>query len=177
MVGVFHYIGMFLPNKLLGGDESAMGNKRSIQVKKVGEWNRLLNANPVKVFQHLTQAAVSLLGITTEPVTAVAGGVQNLVDAGAAIVGKENDSLEHRAYLLIYNALRQTLVQLVERAESTLKKVQSEGETWKYDAAIMQELIDRLDEAFENQDLSIDVRFLEQPEGLKLLEDIFPLFI
>lgn len=144
-----------------------MEQGNTISVRKISEWNRLLNVNAKDIFNDLASIGVSL-------------ATQNYWDVGKASLSvftgglsKRNDKPEHRAYLLLYGAIRQSLVRLIMESGRILR----EGIKIKYEATAFQKLVDRIDLSFESEEISIDEDFFARPEQHRIFQLVKPLVL
>jgi hypothetical protein len=161
-----------------------------LHVEKYSVWNKTLKVDWRSMFKGITRFAAS----SAIPGSDVLGQVGGAAEAFTAI--KVQDKPEHIAYQLIFTALRQGLMKLVDENANVIR----------YESSAYQDLLDELKKSSEgisapeldhlegeflleretqsdafqidldDKDLKIDLRFLRNPRSLSLLEDFRPVF-
>ncbi len=117
----------------------------------VAVWNRPLKANFKDLFKALGKGGV-------DAATGQWAGLgKDLVDASVA-VGLGNDAGQI-AWLLIYRSLAQAMASLVKDSEPLLETIPDN----------IDQISDRLDLSLEDQELTLDTQFFEQPDTLPIL--------
>ncbi len=143
-----------------------MEHGNTIEVRKISEWNRLLNVKTKDIFHGLLGVVEGIMNL--EAGTATRAGVEMLLGIGSEM----NDELPQRAYVLMYGAIRQGMVLLVTDSAHLIR----EYNRVSYEAFVFQQMADSLDMAFEENTIEIDESFFDKPDQHKLFLLVQPIF-
>jgi hypothetical protein len=138
-----------------------------IGAKKIAEWNRPLNVKTRDIFEGLKGVMEGILNL--EVGTAAKAGMDMLL----GIVNEKNDELPHRAYVLIYSAMRQAIVQLVLDSADIFRRYSGHGTN----PLAFDEFVKKLDAEFEDKVLEIDIRFFSNPDQFPIVGMVQSAFI
>ena len=120
-------------------------------------WNRELSISPKDFFGSLSKAIIS--GVFSDS----KGAVENIYDIFKDI--KVEESPEYAAWLLIYNALLQSLAELINEYKELFDN--------DFENFSQQEMADELESALDEiNEIHLDDNFFNQPSKFKLLEDL-----
>lgn len=142
-----------------------MEHGNTIEVRKISEWNRLLNVKTKDIFKRLLGIVEGILNL--EAGTAIRSGVEML----EGIVSEKNDDLPRRAYVLVYAAIRQSLLQLVWDNSDLFQRYCGKP----YEAVAFDAFVKKLEKSVDEEELKIDYRFFSHPDQFPLAELIRPI--